>query len=185
MENLEAQIIRRILEGDVNRFGYFVDIYAPKIFSLISRIVPVREDAEELTQDALMKALRALTEFNMGSSFATWIYRIAYNVALSHCRRASRREVAVDEAQLRAVSDESVDALLDSSEDARIKCLPEALDMLSPTELALVTLYYYEGIPLKEVATVMDMSESNVKVRLMRTRKKLYVLIEKIYKEYE
>ncbi len=115
--------------------------------------------------------------------FSSWLYRIAYNESISHTRKG-RREVAVEESLLRAVSDSTVDALLDSG-DARLAALPEALDRLGAEERAIITLYYMEGLPMKEVADIMRISESNAKVRLMRTRKKLYVLITQITKRYE
>lgn len=182
MKELETNIIRRVLGGDSDAFGILVEWYAPKVFSLVIKIVPEDAEAEEIVQDVMLKAFRHLGSFSYRSSFATWLYRIAYNEAVSRTRRASSREIAVDDATLCNISDSAAEALLDSpdADDGRLAALPEALEMLSAEERAAITLYYYEEMPVKEIAEVMHISQSNVKVRLMRTRKKLYVLINKI-----
>ena len=83
MEKDESYIITRILAGKTEEYAYFLDTYGQPVFSLIVRMVNSEEDAEELTQDTFMKAFEHLSSFNGKSSFSTWIYRIAYNTALS------------------------------------------------------------------------------------------------------
>ncbi len=178
MNQLEKQIIKEILAGRTERFDYIARTYGRRVFALIVRIVPCREDAEELTQDAMVKVYSNLGNFRAESSLSTWIYRIAYTTALTHARRNRLPEVAVEESALRSVADEAVDALLDSPPDTMIEdALMRAISRLSPEERALITLHYFENLSLSEVAQVSDMTLSNVKVKLMRTRRKLYVMI--------
>jgi len=184
MENLDANIIRRVLDGDTNSYRFLMDRYSPQIFALVVRIVDNADDAEEVTQDVFLKAFRNLSRFDGRSSFSTWLYRIAYNEAISHFRTGRQREELFDELQLRGVSDAQVDMALESY-DPRVAALPDALEHLSVDERALVTLHYFEEIPLKEVAKIMGIMESAAKVRLMRTRRKLYVLINKLSRKYE
>lgn len=87
MEKDESYIITRILAGKTEEYAYFLDTYGQPVFSLIVRMVNSEEDAEELTQDTFMKAFEHLSSFNGKSSFSTWIYRIAYNTALSFLRK--------------------------------------------------------------------------------------------------
>lgn len=150
--------------------------YSPRVFALVVRIVECQEDAEEITQDVFMKAYSALARFNGRSSFSTWLYRIAYNEAVSHMRKPRHQLTLIDEATLRSVSDSRVDAWF-SSDDPRLEALPAAIDRLSVEERALLAFHYFEGMPLKESAALMGIGESAAKVRLMRTRKKLYLLI--------
>ncbi len=184
MENLDANIIRRVLDGDTNSYRFIMDRYSQQIFALVVRIVDNADDAEEVTQDVFMKAFRNLSKFDGRSSFPTWLYRIAYNEAISHSRSGRQREELFDESQLRCVSDAQIDIVLES-DDPRVAALPDALERLSVDERALVTLHYFEEIPLKEIAKIMGIMESAAKVRLMRTRRKLYVLINKLSRKYE
>jgi len=83
----EQRIIAQILAGKSDEFAYFLDTYGQQVFALIARMTDSDEDAEELTQDTFMKAYEHLHQFNGGSSFSTWLYRIAYNTTLSALRK--------------------------------------------------------------------------------------------------
>lgn len=178
MNQLEKQIIKEILAGRTERFEYIARTYGRLVFALIVRIVPCHEDAEELVQDVMVKVYSNLNRFRADSSLATWIYRIAYTTALTHARRNRPHEVAIDESMLSSVADDSVDTLLDSPPDAELEAaLTRAIIRLRPEERALITLHYFENLSLAEISRIMDISLSNVKVKLMRTRRKLYLLI--------
>ena len=99
MEKDESYIITRILAGKTEEYAYFLDTYGQPVFSLIVRMVNSEEDAEELTQDTLMKAFEHLSSFNGKSSFSTWIYRIAYNTALSFLRKKNVEQTVIDDNQ--------------------------------------------------------------------------------------
>ncbi len=73
MENLDANIIRRVLDGDTNSYRFIMDRYSQQIFALVVRIVDNADDAEEVTQDVFMKAFRNLSKFDGRSSFPTWL----------------------------------------------------------------------------------------------------------------
>lgn len=90
MENDETHIIHRILKGETSLYEYFLDKYSQQVFILIIRIVENQEDAEELTQDTFLKAFEHLSSFKAESSFSTWIYRIAYNTAISATRKKNK-----------------------------------------------------------------------------------------------
>lgn len=92
--------------------------------------------------------------------------------------------VPLDETVLNNLSDSQVDVFLES-DNPRLAALPEAIESLSMDERALITFHYFEGLPLKEIADMMHIGESAAKVRLMRTRKKLYLLINKLSDKYE
>lgn len=87
MDQLERQIIKDVVAGRTERFDWIVRNYSQRIFALIARIVPCKEDVEELAQDTFIKVFDRLADFRGDSSVATWIYRIAYTTAISHTRR--------------------------------------------------------------------------------------------------
>lgn len=184
MENNDKHIIRRVIGGSTESYKILMDRYSQQVFSLVVKIVSRETDAEEITQDVFINAYRSLEKFDFKSTFSTWLYRIAYNEAISHTRRKRMESAPLDEALFNNLSDTQVDSFLES-DNPRLAALPEAIDALTVDERALITFHYYEGFPLKEVADMMHIGESAAKVRLMRTRKKLYLLINKLSGKYE
>lgn len=178
MENDETHIIHRILEGETSLYEHLLDKYSQQTFLLILRIVENQEDAEELTQDTFLKAFKHLSSFKATSSFSTWIYRIAYNTAVSAVRKRKQAVVLMDEQVLANVSDEQVDNTLDDESEEQIEKLQRSIKRLDADERALLTLFYEEEKPVSEVADILGMTEGNVKVKLHRIRKKLYILIK-------
>ena len=179
MNDKELHIISSILAGKTERFSYFLDTYGQQVFHLIARMTGSPEDAEELTQDCFMKAFEHLSSFNGDSSFSTWIYRIAYNTTLSALRKKKNEMLAFDDKLWHTISDTQVDETLDSDDEEQIQKLQRALSALSTDEQALITLFYEEEKPISEICYILHLSESNVKVKLHRIRKKLYLLMTK------
>ena len=181
MENPdEANYIKRILEGETSLFSYFLERYSRSIHSLIARIIPSREDAEELTQDTFVKAFRKLNTFKGDCSFSTWLFRIGYNTAISATRKRKIVFPVIDDSLLENISDEEVDMVFGDEEDeVRLQKLEAAMTKLTVEEKTLITLYYTEDKPVSEIAFMLELTTDNVKVRLFRVRKKLYVLMTK------
>lgn len=179
MEKDESYIITRILAGKTEEYAYFLDTYGQLVFSLIVRMVNSEEDAEELTQDTLMKAFEHLSSFNEKSSFSTWIYRIAYNTALSFLRKKNVEQTVIDDNQWNRISDTQIDDALNNESEEQIEKLQQALTKLTAEERALVTLFYEEEHSIQELAQILNLNEGNIKVKLHRLRKKLYVLMQK------
>ena len=86
----EGDSIRRILAGETGLYSVFIQRYSPQVFALIVKMVSCPEDAEELTQDVFVKAFNKLDSFKGKSGFSTWLYRIAYNTAISALRKKRR-----------------------------------------------------------------------------------------------
>ena len=179
MKTDERHIIERILKGETRLFEYFLEKYSQQVFILMLRIIENREDAEELTQDVFVKAFGHLSSFKADSTFSTWIYRIAYNTAITAARKKKQSQIVVDDALIANLSDVQVDDVLDNEQAEQIEKLHRAIGLLSADERALITLHYEEDKPLSEAALILGLTESNAKVKLHRIRKKLYVLITK------
>ena len=109
MKTDELPIILRIVGGKTEEFAYFLNAYGQQVFTLIARMVGSEEDAQELTQDTFLKAYQHLDSFNGGSSFSTWIYRIAYNTALSALRKKPSEVLAFDDKMWASLSDTEID----------------------------------------------------------------------------
>ena len=178
MKKEESHIIKEILNGKTEQYEYFLDRYGQQVFVLVDRIVSCQEDAEELTQDVFLKAFQQLSSFKAESTFSTWIYRIATNIAISAVRKKRNDVLRLDDSVFANLSDTQVDAELEDESEEQMERLQQAMNQLEADERALITLYYLEEKPLAEVAFILGMTEGNAKVKLHRIRKKLYVLIK-------
>ena len=178
MKKEEAHIIKEILNGKTEQYEYFLDRYGQQVFVLVDRIVSCQEDAEELTQDVFLKAFQQLSSFKAESTFSTWIYRIATNIAISAVRKKRNDVLRLDDSVFANLSDTQVDAALEDESEEQMERLQQAMNQLDADERAFITLYYLEEKPLAEVAFILGMTEGNAKVKLHRIRKKLYVLIK-------
>lgn len=178
MKKEESYIIKEILNGKTEQYEYFLDRYGQQVFVLVDRIVSCQEDAEELTQDVFLKAFQQLSSFKAESSFSTWIYRIATNLAISAVRKKRNDVLRLDDSVFANLSDTQVDEALEDESEEQMERLQQAMNQLEADERALITLYYLEEKPLAEVAFILGITEGNAKVKLHRIRKKLYVLIK-------
>ena len=137
----EHDLIERIAGGDTEAFAVLVDRYAHTVHALVARIVVTAEDAEEVTQDVFLKVFDHLPRFDHRSSPATWIYRIAFNTAVSHARRRRRPTCPIDERRIAAITDDEVERLEEMVERQQaLDKLAAAIEALEADERALVTL---------------------------------------------
>ena len=173
----EQRLIRRVLGGDAEAFAPLVECYGRPIFSLVYGIVGRREESEELTQDIFLKAYTRLVTYGGRSRFSTWLYRIATNTAFSAARKKKHDTINIEDNAYGDIPDELLDEALDNDSEEQLQRLSEAIDRLDAEERALITLYHMNERPIEEVATIMGLTQSNVKTKLYRTRKKLYLLL--------
>ena len=177
MKHDDIHIIKEVLGGKSEQFEHILNRYSGQVFNLIAHIVPCKEDAEELTQDVFIKAFRQLSSFKEESSFSTWIYRIATNTALSAARKKKHDTINIEDNAYGDIPDEQLDEALDNDSEEQLQRLSDAIEMLNADERALITLYYMNEKPVAEVASILGLTTSNVKIKLLRTRKKLYLIM--------
>jgi RNA polymerase sigma-70 factor (ECF subfamily) len=158
-------------------FARLVQQYASQVLDFTTRLLSDRREAEEVAQDAFVKAFRSLDTFNFQSSFCTWVCRIAYHMSLDRLKRQHPYYVDID--NLPAIADEE----LSTGREERIALMEEAIDDLTNDEQLLIHLYYYEDRPLRDIAYIMDVEPNALATRLHRIRKKLSRMIKE--KEHE
>lgn len=174
----EMELINKIRDGETDLFSIFLKQYANKVYLMTFQIIGCREDAEELTQDVFIKAFNKLYTFKGTCRFSTWLYRIAYNTAISEIRKKKIVLPAIDDRQLENISDDDLDTLLNQDENEQmLSKLKRCVELLDHDEQALIKLFYNENKSVKELAEIIEISETNVKVRMHRVRKKLYLLM--------
>lgn len=179
MESLsDTYYIERILAGDTSCFASLFDRYGKQVYAWVCRVIQNREDAEELTEDVFVKAFQNLESFRGESDFLTWLYRIAYNLSISAVRKKKVEYLAIEDSQLSNVSEEMIqDQLGQADSSERLDLLDWALEQLPPDDRALILLFYKEDKSIEELAQITGLSIANIKVKLHRTRKKLYILM--------
>lgn len=179
MESLsDTYYIERILAGDTSCFASLFDRYGKQVYAWVCRVIQNREDAEELTEDVFVKAFQHLESFRSESDFLTWLYRIAYNLSISAVRKKKVEYLAIEDSQLSNVSEEMIqDQLGQTDSSERLDLLDWALEQLPPDDRALILLFYKEDKSIEELAQITGLSIANIKVKLHRTRKKLYILM--------
>lgn len=186
----ESALVARAKSGDASAFSELVTRYERKIFRLAKNITRNEEDAEDVLQDAFLKAYEHLDRFEGNSKFYTWLVRIAVNEALMKLRkRKTDKSVPLDEPlELGEESMQREIAVWDgnpeqqySGEEMR-KILEEALDTLKPDFRTVFTLRDIEELSTEETAEALGISIAAVKSRLLRAR---LTLREKLTRQFK
>lgn len=176
--------IGQVLEGKINAFTDIVERHKDHAFNLALRICGNREEAEEIAQDAFMKAFRSLNSFRMKSSFSTWLYRIVYNTSVSLVRTRKKGILSLEEFPADASDFIGNNTSEEEAEtEYRNSLVSFALQKLNEDERAIITLFYYEEMNTDEIAEITGLGKSNIKVRLFRARQKMSEVIEKTEKK--
>ena len=176
--------IDRVLKGDSNAFAPLINRYKDLIFTLVIKIVKDREDAEEVAQDSFIKAYQKLDSFEGKSKFSTWLYTIAYRNALTKVRKKKLETTDIDSYVLDNHKDDHDFPQLEAIKNGeQQKYVRMAIDRLGETDSLLITLFYLHDNSIEEIQEITEMSQSNVKVRLFRARKKLHSELSILLKE--
>lgn len=173
--------ILQTLNGDVNSYAFLVEKYKHMVFTLTIKIVKNREEAEEISQDVFVKAYEKLNSFKGESKFSTWIYKIAYYASLDSIKRNKRQLNSENIEAINEIDFENVqDALQYLQDKERKEIINDALLKLSEDERIILTLFYFEEMPIKEISKVVNLSTDNIKIKLFRSRKKLASILKNV-----
>lgn len=180
----DMHYIDQVIAGDTAAFAVLVDRHKDLVFTIAMNISRSREDAEEIAQDAFVKAFQKLASFRRDSRFSTWLYRIAYNEAISRVRKHHLQTVLLEEELTESIPDEQVEEEISGMDVQEQKAvISKILGKLPEIDQVLVSLFYLSGQTVAGISEVTGLGESNVKVRLHRIRKKLYVELNEIVKK--
>ena len=181
MTETEQELIEKLRRQDPKAQWLMLQRYGNGIFAQVARLVPGKEDAEEVYQDVFVKAFAHIGKYDEArSSLRTWLSRIAYNAAVDRLRLQRQPVVYVEdrEGNAEALSDHEVDETLGHPNDETVQLIRAALKHLPPEERAIITMFYYEEMSLKEIAFVTESIPTTVASKLCRTRKKLCRIIK-------
>ena len=179
----DEHYIERVLNGDQSSFAFLVERHKNMAFTIANRMLRNREEAEEITQDAFLKAYRSLKEFKKKSKFSTWLYKIVYNLCVSQLRKKKPNVYSMDDDENQHFELPEVAYKMDDLEQRdQKKYLEKAIEQLNEEEQTIILLFYHEDFSSEEIAGIVNLSVSNVKVKLFRARKKLYEHLNQLLK---
>ena len=177
--NTDQLLIDKTLKGDTRAFGELVERYQAFVFTIVIRIVKVREEAEEVAQDTFIKAFQAIESYRGESKYSSWLYSIAYRKALDALRK-NKKKSSLELIEEITEGDCSVieNALSFIEDQERKEVIQKSILQLPEQGAAIITLFYFEDQSIKEIAAITQLSEDNVKIKLYRSRKKLFTLLK-------
>jgi len=185
----ERRLLERVRSGDVNAYGELVRKYENRIVAVLVGMVRNREDARDLAQKAFIRAYDRLDRFQERSSFYTWLYRIAFNLAIDFKRSQARRPT--DEYDDARAVDSVEHAAPDAGPEhntrrARLRnSIQEAIEALPKDQRAVVVLREIEGLAYREIAEILEIPEGTVMSRLFYARKRLQQSLAETREEWK
>ncbi|HZP58915.1 MAG TPA: sigma-70 family RNA polymerase sigma factor [Opitutaceae bacterium] len=182
---LDQTLVARFKSGDESAFNEMVTRYWGRIYSMVLHLLRNQQDAEEVTQDAFIRAHRGLANFRGESAFSTWLYQIATNLARNRYwywwRRKRDRTVSIDQpigADNETPLSEIFAAELETPEDATVtqefvSRIAEGMEKLSPKHREILILRNVKNLSYEEIAEILGISVGTVKSRIARARESL------------
>jgi RNA polymerase sigma-70 factor (ECF subfamily) len=182
----DREMLEAVLSGDNTAYRGLVEKYQDRIYSMVYGMLRNREDARDITQEAFVKAYRKLATFRLESSFYTWLYRIAMNLAIDVTRKRKRRgeSSGFDESIASRDGDGGIHEVHHGDSPSRVlerkqlyARIMDAMEKLPADQKQVILLRELEGLPYKEIAEIMEIPEGTVMSRLFYARKKLQKML--------
>jgi RNA polymerase sigma factor (sigma-70 family) len=181
----EMVLVKQARQGDLGAYDQLVRRYQERIYATIYHMTSNHEDANDLAQEAFIKAFHALKSFKGGSSFYTWVYRIAVNKTINFLKqRKNKTHLSLDDLDFNAEHDPDLVALISEKTPRREinlaelqEKLNEAMQKLSEPHRLVVTLHDVQGLSHDEIAKIMDCNIGTVRSRLFYARQQLQALL--------
>ncbi len=172
----DKTLVMAVLGGDSRAFGEIVRRYQRPLYFLALRLLHNSQSADDITQKAFLKAYRALAGFQFRSSLKTWLMTIALNLCRTELARPKREEA---EEWIEDLPDASVEQRGEQEEmEAQRSKLHRAMEKLPPRQREVVVLRIYQEMPFQEIATVLNSTESAVKVNFHYAMKSLRLWVQ-------
>ena len=177
----ESVLVKCALEGDLAAYDSLIQRYQQRIYSTIYNMTSNHEDANDLAQEAFIKGFHALKSFKGGSSFYTWVYRIAVNKTINFLKqRKNKTQMSLDDLDYQVEHDPDLVSLISEKTPRRAlnlaelqEKLNEAMQKLSDSHRLVVTMHDVQGESHEEIAKVLGCNIGTVRSRLFYARQQL------------
>jgi RNA polymerase sigma factor (sigma-70 family) len=181
-QSVDDEYVERLRNGEATAYSYFIKTYQNMAFTLAVSIVKDEFAAQEVAQDAFLKAFKAILSFNRQSSFKTWFYKIVVNEAFMRIKSSKRDRLSFCDEYETDISDD--DGLADLQEQEQIDLINRALLMMPANESLALRLFYLDDESIKSIAAITGWSEANSKVILHRARKSIRIVLNDLRKNF-
>jgi len=187
----DTYYIEKVLLGDVNAFSYLVEKHKRLAYTFALKLIKSPEDAEEIAHDGFVKAYQSLKDFRQESKFTTWLYKIIFNLSVSWLRKKRLEFNSIDDGKFNTLNIAETENLFSSiTNKEQSLMIRGAVDKLPDDERVVITLFYLNECAVRDITEITGFSESNVKVKLFRARKRLWEMLRFMYldqnvKEYD
>jgi RNA polymerase sigma factor (sigma-70 family) len=169
----DEELVKLFLDTQKNSyFEKLYERYSSKVYYKCISFVKDKAKAEDLTHDIFLKLICKLGTFKEDAKFSTWLYSITYNHCMDQLRLNKKRGEVEQNDTLEIADDVNLDLIFDG-EDIEVKNLKRALDQLTVDEKGVLFMKYMDDLSIKEIASIFKVTESAVKMRLLRSREKL------------
>lgn len=175
MSPSDAELVQQALDGSQSAYHDLVARYATPAVNLAARIVASRTVAEDLAQEAFIRAFQRLATYDSQRKFSSWFFQIVHNVTVDHLRRRRVETVSIDEMDASGAFGAAAGPLPDeqAAQAAMNQALSRALAGIRPEYREALALRYQEGLSDREIAAIMDLPIGTVKTYVFRARKEL------------
>lgn len=186
MNENEILLIKRSQKGDINSFEELIKEYKKIAYNIALKMLKNKEDAEDVSQEALIKVYKSINRFNMDSSFKTWMYRIVVNTCLDHVRKSKENPISIDQ-PIRSGHDEFYMDVEDNSPTPQEiletkltqKMVMDAVNELEEDFKSIIILRDINDLSYEEISEILECNIGTVKSRISRGRQKLKEILEK------
>ena len=177
----EAELIERAKGGDTKAFGILIERYQRRVIGVAMAVVHDQEDALELAQESFVRAFENIGKFESRSSFSTWLYRIAANIAIDFRRRERRHPTMRGEeaeTEIQRLPSKLGDSFKEAQRSEMSQRIRDALAELTPEHRAAILLREVEGLSYDEISEVMQCPRGTVMSRLHYARNHLREILK-------
>ncbi|MDP3387150.1 MAG: sigma-70 family RNA polymerase sigma factor [Eubacteriales bacterium] len=186
MNENEILLIKRSQKGDINSFEELIKEYKKVAYNIALKMLKNKEDAEDVSQEALIKVYKSIDRFNMDSSFKTWLYRIVVNTCLDHVRKNKENPISIDQ-PIHSGHDEFYMEVEDNRPTPQEvletkltqKMVMDAVNELEEDFRSIIILRDINDLSYEEISEIIECNIGTVKSRISRARQKLKEILEK------
>ncbi len=174
----EQALIKKVKKGDLDAYGPIIQDYQSSVFNVCCRILGNRQEAEDLTQEAFLRAYHQISRYDLNRPFGPWMRTLAANLCYNHLKRARLNRVPLED-EKDTIKDDSKygpEGALEINQEHQV--LYQAIWKLPDTQRMVLELRHFQGLSYQEMAEALNLPLNTVRSHLYRGRQKLAELLE-------